>query len=184
MKKLITVIILLSLLMTVFMGSAFAMSEESEDVYSDIYIATVTTSDEMGNKISIPVSLRDCEYFDANGNAVDVSEAIDLILTSRLTDVHNPHVSLNSGYMMRYGDYYCTTPNQVTLSCLLLSSAKVAMGYSFTANPNSGEEKYTATTDKTMHSVSFYVPVNSSYKFYCTNISPVSIILEFFTINY
>ena len=185
MKRMVATIIVLAVLMSALMCPAFAVNEGVDDIYSSIYIAEVVTKDENGNEVSFPISLRDCEYFDTNGNTVDVSEAITLTPANRASDVLYLYVTLNSGYMIRNGDYWCTLANQVTLSCKLGSSAKVAFGYSYTANPDMGAEVYTATTDKKTHSHSFYVPYgNTYYMFYCTNISPIPVVLETFTISY
>lgn len=165
---------------------AFAASETGEIDYNAIVIGTASTTDENGNEVIKEITLADCEYFDAEGNQADISDAIRIeSVVTRSSVTHSPNVVLQSGYMMRYGDYYCTTSNDVTLSCTLGSSAKVAFGYSYTSNPTSGATTYTATSDSKTHSKTFSVPSNNTYyKFYVTNISPGDVTLKTFTISY
>jgi hypothetical protein len=184
MKRIVATIIALAILMTTLMCPVFAVNDEEDDIYSSIYIVEVITKDENGNEVSIPVSLRDCKYFDAYGNAVDVSEAITLTPATRTSDVQRPNVTLNSGYMFYHGDYWCTPSNDVTLSCTLGTSAKVAFGWFYTSNTAVGAEVYTATTDKKNHTSDPFTLQNNWYVFYCTNISPVAIVLKTFTISY
>lgn len=181
MKKVLSTILALTFIFALT-SSALAANEET-NIYEQIEICTVITTDDEGNVITQTKTLADCDYFDANGNQVDVSEAITLIYP-RSSVTHKPNVSLNSGYMVRYGDYYCTTGNPVSLSCTLGSAAKVAFGYSYTSNPSTGAEMYAATTDSKDHSTSFSVPSNTYYMFYCTNISPGAVTLKTFTISY
>ncbi len=184
MKRMVATIIAFAILMSALMCPAIAVNEEKDDIYSSIYIVEVITKDENGNKVSIPISLRDCEYFDANGNAVDVSEAITLTPATRASDNLSPNVTLNSGYMFYHGDYWCTSSNDVTLSCTLGTSAKVAFGWFYTSNHAVGAEVYAATTDKKKHTSDPFTLQNDWYVFYCTNISPVAIVLKTFTISY
>ena len=143
-----------------------------------------TTDATPGNKISRDLTLADCAFFGADSNPVDVADAIILGSTIRFSVTHYPSVSLKSGYMVRYGDYYCSKSNPVTPAYTLGSSSKVALGYSYTSNPTSGAETYTATAGSTAHAAAFYVPSSTYYMFYCTNISPAAVTLKTFTISY
>lgn len=184
MKKIISLIVSLALCFASFSCFASAADVASGYEYDNIVVGTVTTTDEDGNEVSRDLTLADCAFFDADGNQVDVADAIIFEGTARSSVTHSPYVSLKSGYMMRYGDYYCVPANAVTLSCTLGSSAKVAFGYSYTSEPTSGAETYTATADSTAHAAAFFVPSSRYYMFYCTNISPAAVTLKTFTISY
>ena len=164
--------------------SAFAAEPATDADYKGISIGTAVTTDENGKEVSSELTLENFEYFDKDGNPVDVSEAIEVSPVLYDSVTHTPNVELKSGYMMRYGDYYCVTSNAVTLSCKLNKSAKVAFGYSYTSDPNHGGEVYAASSDSKTHSKVFSVPSNRQYKFYCTNISPSNITLKEFKISY
>lgn len=184
MKKIISLIVSLALCIASFSCIASAADATPSNEYDSIVVGTITTTDEDGNEVSRDLTLADCAFFDVDGHPVDVADAIIIGNATRSSVTHYPSVSLKSGYMMRYGDYYCVTANPVTLACTLGSAAKVAFGYSYTSNPTSGAETYTATADSTAHAAAFYVPSSTYYMFYCTNISPAAVTLKTFTISY
>lgn len=186
MKKMFASIASVLMCAAMFATAAFADSAPATVDYSDIAIGCVQTTDENGNKQEEYFTLADAEYFNAAGQPVSPDEAliVEELPCTRTSDTHNANVDLKSGYMMRYGDYYCVQSNSVTLSCTLGAKAKVAFGYSYTSNPSQGAETYTANSDKTNHSATFSVPSTQYYKFYVTNISAGTVRLKTFTISY
>lgn len=186
MKKTIIGVVSTLMCAALFATAAFADSNPAKVDYGSIAIGCVQTTDENGNNQEEYFTLADAEYFDAEGNEVTPDEAliVEEQPATRTSDTHNANVDLKSGYMMRYGDYYCVQSNPVTLSCSLGSKAKVAFGYCYASNTSQGAETYTGNTDKTSHSGTFNVPSTSYYKFYVTNISAGTVRLKTFTIAY
>lgn len=184
MNKKILAMLMVCVLAVCGCVSAFAAESVIDADYKEISIGTAVTTDENGEEISSDLTLANFEYFDMDGNPVDISEAIEVSPALYDAVTHKPNVELKSGYMMRYGDYYCVASNAVTLSCKLNKSAKVAFGYSYTSDPNHGGEVYAASSDSKSHSKVFNVPSTRQYKFYCTNISPSNITLKEFKISY